>query len=1055
MIRYTRLTIIVVSVLVDLSVGSYQPSQTIVSASAASSAVFDDPDMSVDTVQSAGNEHSDVDELASSRPSTPTKQSSQRGFDFVTPSPKKVEPITVRRSVSAGMEDDRTARRIVFPALSLDPSAVNSGAESDEPYSPSFQAILRTRATSWAPTSLSLQLPSPMSGPCPVGGHFQFSAYSPARMFPSQIVRIPEGDPLLASRDRAQSPLTAEFLRVFSAVSLSDILVRPERSFVVLQGQTSPTNRAESMFGPSPLLRPFGNPLPAGHLVSPFTSKLPRLEDHDGGHPSPTGTPGAFRWRSPSPSTPNRKRKAPSPVEGTSAPADSSAPLSSPTIDVMGTLRGHLSDLVAIISDDQFIQDIVSFPLASYDAEKHSSTLLSIHTIVESMVRTVAAGDLLPESFAKSFTSYLPFPRSEIAVSRTPITPVFPQEFLDTLCTDEFVSTWARAIAEVFVEIDNARVQERTLLNKSAPFVLNFLWFIDQTGLVRGGSDPCYSRMLDEHEDVIARFLHLDPEYIGFERIRFATPRLAQRLIRPKFVTHGRIETEMDRLLELVEGIQKDTESWWLTTDPKTMEVPPIIVDSPIFAQAEELSNLVVRLLTERSDEFRTHARFGELKQTFRKICHGFASEFIYGLLKGSRKGLDPTEPVVNVPIRVTRVAVQLVAVCRSAIPWTYKLDVLPQLLQSGIRSVGGYHDGHVLFALPQDERMTEEFTNMMSSFNKLELMNDVIIQFTGSEAEGYTGPRREWLTRVFRDMTNPAYGLFRSDEQKMFLKPVDFSDDDDELNKWRKEKFRIFGRVLGISIRYNVVSGVRFTPGALWWLSNFGETSQLPIGAVLDDIVMREDVQFFDTVMDANISHFGPGTTFGDVVPNHPSPDTVISESNLDELKVAYKQFFSLTSIKDQMHDIFMGMADTIRVTVLHNLVPTELNELLVGSDEIDVDELIENTSFSPSFKRRHKKMFFEIIRSFDQEMLAKFLLFVSASPKPPVGGFHSPEDGHKWLHVQELARATGRHIDPDQFLPGAQTCFVQMQLPKYSSKEIMREKIIYAINHATSIEM
>jgi hypothetical protein len=260
---------------------------------------------------------------------------------------------------------------------------------------------------------------------------------------------------------------------------------------------------------------------------------------------------------------------------------------------------------------------------------------------------------------------------------------------------------------------------------------------------------------------------------------------------------------------------------------------------------------------------------------------------------------------------------------------------------------------------------MTEQFTNMMSSFNKLELMNDVIIQFTGSEAEGYTGPRREWLTRVLRDMTNPAYGLFRSDEQKMFLKPVEFSDDDVEMKKWRKEKFRILGRVLGISIRYDVVPGVRFTPGALWWLSNFGETSQLPIGALLDDIVMREDVQFFDTVMDANVSHFGPGTIFGDFVPNHPSPDTVISESNLDELKVAYKQFFSLTSIKDQMHDIFMGMADTIRVTVLHNLVPMELNELFVGTDEIDVDELIENTSFSPSFRRKHKKMFFEIIRS------------------------------------------------------------------------------------------
>ena len=40
------------------------------------------------------------------------------------------------------------------------------------------------------------------------------------------------------------------------------------------------------------------------------------------------------------------------------------------------------------------------------------------------------------------------------------------------------------------------------------------------------------------------------------------------------------------------------------------------------------------------------------------------------------------------------------------------------------------------------------------------------------------------------------------------------------------------------------------------------------------------------------------------------------------------------------------------------------------------------------------------------------------------------------------------------DQFLPQAQTCFFSLSLPRYSSKAVMREKLIYAIKNSPNMD-
>jgi hypothetical protein len=52
------------------------------------------------------------------------------------------------------------------------------------------------------------------------------------------------------------------------------------------------------------------------------------------------------------------------------------------------------------------------------------------------------------------------------------------------------------------------------------------------------------------------------------------------------------------------------------------------------------------------------------------------------------------------------------------------------------------------------------------------------------------------------------------------------------------------------------------------------------------------------------------------------------------------------------------------------------------------------------------------------------------------------------------QTSTSAGAKDKPDDYLPHAQTCFFTLHLPKYSSVEIMRKKLMLAINNSPSMD-
>lgn len=81
--------------------------------------------------------------------------------------------------------------------------------------------------------------------------------------------------------------------------------------------------------------------------------------------------------------------------------------------------------------------------------------------------------------------------------------------------------------------------------------------------------------------------------------------------------------------------------------------------------------------------------------------------------------------------------------------------------------------------------------------------------------------------------------------------------------------------------------------------------------------------------------------------------------------------------------------------------------------------------------------KWFWEIVHDFDDEQKKKFLRFVTGSDRSPLRG------------MSQLAfTITGTGLD-DERLPSSHTCFNDFILPKYSSKELLKGKLLQAIEY------
>jgi len=139
-------------------------------------------------------------------------------------------------------------------------------------------------------------------------------------------------------------------------------------------------------------------------------------------------------------------------------------------------------------------------------------------------------------------------------------------------------------------------------------------------------------------------------------------------------------------------------------------------------------------------------------------------------------------------------------------------------------------------------------------------------------------------------------------------------------------------------------------------------------------------------------------------------------------------------------------GISSVLPVEVFSIFTGEELRDLFCGNPDIDVDMLrrvVEYEGYNESEKVI--EYFWEVLRGFTNEERKRFLQFVWARNRLPLkeSDFDAP------FKIQKDNGNNG-----DQALPSASTCFFSLSLPEYKSKELLKEKLLFAINNVTTME-
>lgn len=142
-------------------------------------------------------------------------------------------------------------------------------------------------------------------------------------------------------------------------------------------------------------------------------------------------------------------------------------------------------------------------------------------------------------------------------------------------------------------------------------------------------------------------------------------------------------------------------------------------------------------------------------------------------------------------------------------------------------------------------------------------------------------------------------------------------------------------------------------------------------------------------------------------------------------------------------------GLSNVLPVEVLTILEGNELRDILCGNPEVDVD-LLKSVVEYEGYVETDTVIgyFWETLRELSNEDRKLFLQFVWARNRLPVkkSDFEAP------FKIQRDAGNTGDNADKS--LPSASTCFFSLSLPEYSSKEILKEKLQFAIHNVTTME-
>lgn len=300
-------------------------------------------------------------------------------------------------------------------------------------------------------------------------------------------------------------------------------------------------------------------------------------------------------------------------------------------------------------------------------------------------------------------------------------------------------------------------------------------------------------------------------------------------------------------------------------------------------------------------------------------------------------------------------------------------------------------------------------------------------IRFHGEEGVDAGGVTREWFQVLSRQMFDPNYALFIPvSSDRTTFHPNKLSGINDEHLMFFKFIGRIIGkalyegRLLECYFSRAVYKRILGKPVSVKDMESFDPEYYKSLVWMLENDITDVITETFSVVDD----EFG-ATKVVDLIPN--GRDVTVTEENKHDYVRLVVEHKLLASVKDQMGEFLKGFHDIIPAELISIFTEQELELLISGLPDIDIDDWRGNTEYhNYSGAAPQIQWFWRAVRSFDKEERAKLLQFVTGTSKVPLNGFKELE-GMNGINRFNIHRDYG---NKDR-LPSSHTCFNRMYSP------------------------
>lgn len=259
---------------------------------------------------------------------------------------------------------------------------------------------------------------------------------------------------------------------------------------------------------------------------------------------------------------------------------------------------------------------------------------------------------------------------------------------------------------------------------------------------------------------------------------------------------------------------------------------------------------------------------------------------------------------------------------------------------------------------------------------------------------------------------------------------------------------FRFIGRVIGVAIYHNhYIDGgfaMHLYKKIVGTQANIDDMQKIDPTFHQSLTWMKEnDVACLEMTFSTDVETFGK---VEEVELMEGGADINVTEENKEQyidLMLDHHLHYGTTA---QFNSMLRGITDFIPKEFLKEFNAGEMELIIGGLGEIDVKDWKAHTLYKKCDVEWNVAVWFwEVVDDMTHEKRSRLLQFVTGTCRVPVNGFKELQgsNGPRKFMIEKVQL-------PPTSLPRAHTCFNRIDLTEYQSKDVLEEKLLFAIEES-----